>query len=132
MKNTAKKVFFVITIQIIIALIHIFRIGTFLNGDLYILYYSYFSDFILPFGAYFLLCANEFPIDFLRDWRVKSLIVFSVATTAEICQYFGISVLGVTFDQVDIIMYGAGVMLAAIIDKQLFTQIFKFWTIKYE
>ena len=130
MKNTAYKILIIITIQIIIALIHIFRVGSFLNEDLYILYYSYFSDFILPFGAYFLLCANEFSIDFLRDWRVKSIIVVSVATTAEICQYFGIPVLGITYDPVDIIMYGAGVMSAAIIDKQVFSLIFKFWTVK--
>ena len=102
------------------------------NGELYILYYSYFSDIIIPFGIYFLLSINEFSIPFLRDWRVKSIIVFSATTTTEICQYFGIPVLGVTFDPIDIIMYGAGVVLAVFIDRQVFTRIFKFWTIKYE
>ncbi|MBC8181969.1 hypothetical protein H8E88_12690 [candidate division KSB1 bacterium] len=67
---------------------------------------------------------------FLRDWRVKSIIVFSVATTAEICQYFGIYALGVTFDLIDIIMYGVGVLMAVIVDRLVFTRIFKFWAVE--
>jgi len=50
---------------------------------------------------------------------------------AEIFQYFGIYALGITFDLIDIIMYGAGLMAAVIVDKQVFARIFKFWTIKY-
>jgi hypothetical protein len=132
MKKTTYKILVIIIIQIISALIHGFRLGQIFNGELYILYYSYFSDLIIPFAIYFLLCANEFSIAFLRDWRVKSIIVFSVATITEIGQYFGIHFLGVTFDAIDIIMFGAGVMLAAIFDKQVFSRIFRFWTIEYE
>ena len=47
------------SILIIIALIHVFRLGTLFQGGLRILYYSYASDIIIPFGIYFLLCMNK-------------------------------------------------------------------------
>ena len=125
MKTPTHKILLIIAIQIIISLIHIFRLGQLFSGKLYILYYSYFSDLIIPFGFYFLLSINEFSIPFLRDWRVKSIIVFSTATTVEICQFFDMPVLGVTFDPIDIIMFGAGVIMAVLVDKQIFAQIFK-------
>jgi len=48
-----------ITIEILIALIHILRLGHLFSGELYNIYYSYFSDLILPFGTYLLLTMNE-------------------------------------------------------------------------
>ena len=132
MKKQTPKIMVIIAIQLILALIHIFRLGQLFNGELYLLYYSYFSDIIVPFGIYFLLSINEFSILLLRDWRVKAITVFSIATMTEIFQYFGIEALGITFDPVDIIMFGAGVLMAAFVDRHLFTRIFKFWTINYE
>jgi glycopeptide antibiotics resistance protein len=130
MQKFAYKVAIIISIQLVIAAVHAFRLGQIFEGNLYKLYYSYFSDLILPFGIYFLLSANEYSIPFLRYWRVKALAVFSVATLAEILQYFGIYALGVTFDLVDILMYGCGVILAAIVDTQVFSRIFKFWALE--
>ncbi len=128
MKKLTYKIALVISIQLVIAAIHAFRLGQIFEGNLYNLYYSYFSDFILPFGTYFLLSANEYSIPFLRHWSVKALAVFSAATLAEILQYFGVYALGVTFDPVDILMYGCGVILAANVDTQVFSRMFKFWT----
>ena len=130
MKKFAYKVAIIIIIQLAIAAIHAFRLGQIFEGNLYNLYYSYFSDLILPFGTYFLLSANEYSIPFLRHWSVKALAVFSVATLAEILQYFGVYALGVTFDPVDILMYGCGVTLAVIVDTQVFSRMFKFWTLE--
>jgi len=127
MQKFAYKIVIIISIQLVIAAIHIFRLGQIFEGNLYNLYYSYFSDLILPFGIYFLLSANEYSIPFLRHWRVKALAVFSLATLAEILQYFGVYALGVTFDPIDILMYGCGVILAAIVDTQVFSRLFKFW-----
>jgi len=41
-------------IMVLIAAIHAFWLGSYLSGDLYIFYYSYASDLIMPFGIYFL------------------------------------------------------------------------------
>ena len=87
-----------------------------MSGDLYNLYYSYFSDLILPFGGYFLLCAAEFKLLILRHWKPKLLISFLVPALAEIFQFFDIPVLGSTFDPLDYLMYGFGAISAAIID----------------
>ena len=130
MKKITNKIFVIIAIQMVIALIHIFRLGQLFNGELYKLYYGYFSDIIIPFGFNFLLSINEFSIPVLRDWRVKAIIIFSATTTSEICQYFGIYALGITFDPVDILIYGLGVLMAVIVDRQVLARIFGFWTVK--
>jgi hypothetical protein len=132
MKKTAKKILVSVSILLLIAMIHIFRIGTWFSGSLYDLYYAYFSDVILPFGIYFLLCINEFSYPFLRRWGVKAAIVFAVAATAEICQGLGIAALGVTFDPLDFVMYGLGVLLAALVDTQVFARLFPFWNIDFD
>lgn len=95
----------VVTIDVAIALIHIFRIGSYSNDPWYTFYYSYFSDIIIPVGFYFLLCINEFSLRFLVDWRVK-------ASITEILQPFGVTLLGLTFDPLDFVMFGARVLLA--------------------
>ena len=123
------KVAIIIGIMLIIAMIHAFRVGTYLNGQLYIYYYSYFSDIIIPFGMYYLLCINEFSIAFLRKWFVKALLVFGVATFTEIMQAFGIPLLGSTFDPLDIVMFGIGVIAAVTVEKLIFERVFSFWKI---
>ena len=123
------KIIFVILIQVAIALIHVFRLGQIFQGQAYNLYYSYFSDFILPFAAYFLLSLQEITISVFRKWYVKAGLIFALTTLAEICQFFGIEVLGVTFDPFDILMYGIGVSVAALIDVKVFTKYLGFWTI---
>ena len=39
-----------IIIMIAIAAIHFFRVGSYLNGNMYNLYYSFASDMMLPLG----------------------------------------------------------------------------------
>jgi hypothetical protein len=121
------KILIIIFIQIIVALIHVFRLGQIFNGQAYNLYYSYFSDLILPFGGYFLLSMNDATIPFLRRWYTKAGIIFTLTTFAEICQLFGFEVLGVTFDPIDILMYGSGVLIAAFIDVKIFAPYLGFW-----
>jgi len=52
-----------------------------------------------------------------------------MATLAEVGQYFGLYILGRTFDPIDIAVYAAGVMLAAVVD-WIFSIVFKFWKIE--
>ncbi len=127
MPYSIHKILIIILIQIIIALVHIFRLGQIFNGQYYNFYYSYFSDLILPFGWYFLLSINDARIPVLRKWYVKAGIIFLLATFAEICQLFGFYVLGVTFDPIDILAYGAGVLIAAFIDVKIFAPNLGFW-----
>jgi len=116
-----------VSIILAIAAIHAFRVGSYLSGKSYLLYYSFASDMIIPFGMYFLLSINEIQIRFLRKWQTKAIIVFGISTFTEIMQAFGIYFLGVTFDLIDILMFGIGVTVAVLFDKQIFDRFIPFW-----
>ncbi len=118
----------VVSIMILIALLHVVGPGRYTQGAFYDFYYSYFSDLTLPFGCYLLLCMAERDMPILRRWETKAAIVFLMASIAETCQYFGIPVLGETFDLLDYIMYGIGTISAVIVDTQIFSRVFDFWT----
>jgi hypothetical protein len=121
------RVIVVVGIMLILAAIHWYRIGSYLSGDLFIYYYSYSSDLLIPFGFYFLLSLNEVQIKFLRNWKVKALIVFVASTFTEIMQAFGVYLLGVTFDPLDILVFGVGVIIAVFFDKQIFERFLPYW-----
>lgn len=121
-----------IAIMLLIAAIHWFRVGSYLNGDLYLYYYGYASDIMLPFGVYFMLSMNEIQYRFLRKWYVKAFIVFGLMTFSEFMQIFGIYFFGVTFDIIDIFMFGTGVLLAAFFDKIIFERFIPSWIYRSE
>ena len=128
--GSLRRLAVVFSIVALIAAVHILRIGSYLQGELYDFSYSYFSDFIIPFGYYFLLCANEPHMPFLRRWTVKLAIAFLTPSIAETCQYFGLPVLGSTFDPLDYVMYGMGAISAVAVDTQVFSRVFGFWTVE--
>ncbi len=82
----------------------------------------------MPVAAYFLLAVNDETIRFLRPWFVKSGIVFTVISSAEVAQYLGSPIFGETYDPWDFAAYAAGALLAAAADRILFPRIFRFWT----
>ena len=110
---------------------HVVSIGRHSSGRMFSQSASYFSDLALPFGFYFLLAEMEEKTEFLRKWWIKAGIVFLMATLAEIGQYFGLYILGRTFDPIDIAVYAAGVLLAALVD-WIFSVVFKFWKIELQ
>lgn len=126
MKSNQKKKCLIIGIEILLALMHVVGIGRNSNESMFIISASYFSDLALPFGFYFLLMISENKVAILREWWVKAGIVFLMATLAEVGQFFGLYILGRTFDPIDIIVYAAGVLIASLVD-WLFTIVFKFW-----
>ena len=116
-----------ISTMLVIGAMHGFRIGQFLKGDLYKLYYSFASDLVLPIGAYFLLSMNEIHVRFLRKWYIKAIIVFAAMTFSEIMQAFDIYFFGVTFDFLDIVMFGIGILFAILIDKLVLESLVPHW-----
>ena len=50
-------------------------------------------------------------------------------TASEIAQFFGIELFGVTFDYYDIVAYGIGVTLAALLDVKIFARYLSFWLV---
>ena len=126
-KKLRKKIVFVVGLMLFISFLHIINIKSFLNSKLYIYYTSFFSDLLLPFGVYFLIAMNDWRYPVLRKWWVKALLIFSIPTFAEILQSFGIYALGSTFDPLDILMYGIGVIVAVLLEKLVFEPYFSFW-----
>ena len=104
----------VLGINLLIAAAHVIGIGRYLQGELSALYSSYFSDIVIPFGYYFLLFLPESRRRFLSRWETKAAIVFLLPSAAETLQYFGVPVLGSTFDPLDYVMYAIGAVSAAI------------------
>lgn len=83
----------------------------------------------MPFGAYFFLTMNELHYSVLRNWEVKACTVFGVVTILEVLQFFGILIIGDTFDVMDILVYGLNVGLAAFLDFQFIPAQFSDWAI---
>jgi hypothetical protein len=108
--------------------LHLFHAGRLFTGQWYRLYSSYFSDFIIPFGAYFLLTLSEEQFPFLRAWYGKAGVVFVLACASEIAQYFGVYALGVTFDPLDILTYAAGALVAALVEVRVFARLVRGWS----
>ena len=142
----------VVVVQVLIALVHIFRLGSYLRGTLHVLYYSYFSDVLIPFGMYFLVCQVETSVSLslraepmgrpvpafvesinahiLRDWRLKALLVFGVASLTEVLQAFGVPLFGRTFDPLDFAMFAGGVLLAVIADRFVLERFLPGWSLR--
>ncbi|MFC2030863.1 hypothetical protein ACFLWA_09070 [Chloroflexota bacterium] len=108
-----------------VALIH-FVTGDRYNGPYPEFVNGYLLDMLLPMSLYFLLCLANVPA--LRSWLVKAALVFVAASAVEMAQFFGVPLLGRTFDPTDFFMYAAGVLLAALLDTVVFPRIFGFWT----
>jgi len=119
-----RKKVVITSIMILIALIHFFT-GSSYKGPYPGFVNGYLLDILVPFGFYFLLCLIKFPL--LKSWIVKSILVFGVASFTEIAQFFGVPIFGQTFDPVDFVMFGMGVILATILDIIVFPRIFGFW-----
>ncbi len=82
-------------------------------------YASYFADLAVPFAFYFLLVRVDGAWPRLRPWWSKAGLVFAGCVGAEFAQRAGIPLLGRTFDPLDVVMYAAGVLLAAVADRAL-------------
>ncbi len=105
----------------------------------YKLYVSFFNDLTLPFGFYYVLCLFETWISKLKSWQVKACLVFLVPASFEIgqflCQELALtqvfSLYGGVFDPLDLIVYAAGGLLAALVERRIFAKYFKFWEQNY-
>lgn len=121
MKINKRKNVIVVGIELTLAIC--FFIGAdWASESIHRFFHSYFADIALPFGFYFLLILNEDVFLFLRTWHNKALVVFMLASTSEIFQYFGIYALAIVFDPIDFVMYAGGVLLAALVDIRLISK----------
>ena len=101
----------------------------------YKLYISFFSDFAMPFGTYFVLCLFEKWILRLKSWQVKVFLAFLLPASIECAQFIyqelGLAqvfmMYGGAFDLLDFVAFAAGGLLAALIERKVFFRYFIFW-----
>jgi hypothetical protein len=125
-RERQRKYLVVFGIMIPVASLH-FVTGPGYKGPFPVFVNGYMIDIFLPMAAYFLLVFLEPRFPPLRRWYIKSALVFAFGVGVEIAQFFGLPLLGRTFDPLDFVMYGAGVLLAALLDSAVFPRLFSFW-----
>lgn len=126
MRLEGKNKIIIVCVQLLIALG--FVIGAdWASDSFHRLFHGYYADIALPLGFYFLLKILEDKYAFLRPWYWKATAVFLLVSTSEILQFFGIYAFARIFDPLDFLTYASGVLLAAFIDRVLFTKMFNSW-----
>ncbi|MFC1647094.1 hypothetical protein ACFL1A_02290 [Patescibacteria group bacterium] len=126
MSDKSRKTALALGLQMIIATFFIIGLDSG-NRDIDVLYRSYFADLFIPFSFYFLLTLSEHRHPGVKKWWVKALSVFVLCSASETLQFFGIFALARIFDPIDFVMYGAGVTLAALVDRKVLAKAFSFW-----
>ncbi|OGM09108.1 hypothetical protein A2159_00605 [Candidatus Woesebacteria bacterium RBG_13_34_9] len=126
MKIKIKKVILVVFMQLVIALIFVIGAG-WASLPVYLFFQSYFADIIIPFAFYFLLTMQGDGNKFLNAWWKRALVILALTFASETLQYFGVYALARVFDPMDYLMYVIGVLLAAYVDRKIFTHAFSFW-----
>ncbi|HPG39829.1 MAG TPA: hypothetical protein PLP19_13780 [bacterium] len=119
MKNLTRRQIFTIILISITVIIHLVGLARFLNDKYAILYRSYFSDIIIPFCFYFIVSIAK-KLKIPRTRIAYFLFVFISCVLAETGQYFGLPILGRTFDYLDIGAYLSGTASAIIVDILIF------------
>jgi len=115
MKNR-KSIYIVVGVSLFVGLLH-FMIGPNYNGLYKHFIKGYLVDILLPMNLYLLLqisLRKNFSI--LRSRIIGALFTFLFGLTVEILQLYEIKFLGSTYDHLDILMYGIGVILGLLID----------------
>ncbi|MBI5373013.1 MAG: hypothetical protein HZA79_13405 [Sphingobacteriales bacterium] len=115
MKNK-KSVYIIVAISLFVGLLH-FIIGPGYRGIFRDFMRGYLIDILLPMNLFLLLQISLRKYMAVKWARISGAIVtFFVGTTVEILQFYKIEFLGRTFDPWDIVMYGIGIGLGALID----------------
>jgi len=115
MKNK-KSIAFIVGVSIFIGLLH-FIIGPDYNGIYKNFMRGYLIDLLLPMDVYLLLQISlRKKISTGRSRVIGAIITFSIGLFVEIMQMLEIEFLGSTYDPLDILMYGIGVLTGLLID----------------
>ena len=115
MKNN-KSIFFIVGVSLLVASMH-FIIGPDYSGIFKDFVRSYLIDLILPMNLYLLLQISlRKKISIVNSRVVGAICTFSFGVIVEILQLLKIDLFGSTYDPLDIVMYGIGVIIGIIVD----------------
>ncbi len=115
MKNR-KSIYIIVAISFFVGSLH-FIIGPNYNGVFKYFVNGYLIDILLPLNMYLLMqiaLRKKMTIAWCRI--IGMLFTFLFGLTIELFQYNGIPAFGRTYDPLDILMYGIGVIMGFLID----------------
>ena len=111
-------------IALAVGMLH-FVTGEDYRGPFPVFVNGYMIDILLPMVMYLLL--GLFEVKWIRSTILRAAAVFLFGCVVEASQYLGYPCFGNTFDPLDILAYGAGVVLGLILDLFLFPRVFSRW-----
>mgnify|MGYP006927343245 CR=1 FL=1 len=115
MKNK-KSIYFIVGISLSVALMH-FIIGPDYTGTFKHFVRGYLIDLILPMNLYLLLQISlRKKISITKSRVIGAMSTFLFGLIVEILQLLKIKFLGSTYDPLDIVMYGIGIMIGLLVD----------------
>jgi hypothetical protein len=115
MKNK-KSIYFIVGLSLSVALMH-FIIGPDYNGICKHFVSGYLIDLILPMNLYLLLQISlRKKISIPKSRLIGAMSTFLFGLIVEILQLLKIKFLGSTYDPLDIVMYGIGIMIGLLVD----------------
>lgn len=117
MKNIKKIT--IVGIALFVGALH-FLIGPNYQGPFKLFVNGYLIDILLPFALYLLL--SFFNQAFIRTIIVRALFVFLIGVCVETLQFFNVPIFGSTFDPLDYLMYGFGVLLAIVFETEILSK----------
>ena len=115
MKNK-KSIYFIVGLSLSVALMH-FIIGPDYNGICKHFVRGYLIDLLLPMNLYLLLQISlRKKISIAKSRVIGAMSTFLFGLIVEILQLLKIKFLGSTYDPLDIVMYGIGIMIGLLVD----------------
>lgn len=112
--------FVVVFMAVGVGLLH-FLTGPRYSGPFPVFVNSYMIDILLPFVMYLVLGIAEVTI--FRSGIVRGVAVFAVGVLTETLQLFAVPVFGRTFDPLDYLMFGGGVLLGVVFERIVLSRI---------
>ena len=103
----------VIGIALGVGMLH-FLTGPEYRGPLRTFVTGYLINILLPFTMYLVLGITRHAA--LRSRIVRCALVFGIGALTETLQYFGVPMFGRTFDPLDYLMFGIGIISAAVFE----------------
>jgi hypothetical protein len=122
MKNK-KSIYFIVGLSLSVALMH-FIIGPDYNGICKHFVRGYLIDLILPMNLYLLLQISlRKKISIAKSRVIGAISTFLFGLIVEILQLLKIKFLGSTYDPLDIVMYGIGIMIGLLVDYKIINKL---------
>jgi len=118
--SIANRKIVVVIVALAVGLLH-FVTGPGYRGPFPVFVNGYLIDILLPFAMFLVLGVVDHPM--FRSRVIRGCAVFGVGAFAETLQYVGVPLFGQTFDWLDYVMFGMGIVMAVMFEGAVLTRV---------